>query len=619
MVREKIVAGVKKETAQTVPVAGSTPKNIWRRLAPLVLVACGLLVYANSLKGEFVYDSISSIVENEDIRQLWPPTWGYASPGFHAATNSRPVVGLSLAVNYALGGLEIGGYRLFNLLVHLVAGLVLYGLLWRTLGVGEGALAFSIALLWLLHPLNNQCINYVLQRSESLMGLCYLLVLYAAKRGMDGEGRHWYGVALFVSLLGMASKEVMATVPLAVLLYDRTFVAGSFAAGWRQRRALYVGLALTTVVLLGLQWSQPHGDSIGFAGGVGAWQYLLNQSDVLTTYLYKVLWPSPLLLDYGRPASLSLQDVWLEAFVVVFLLAATLWALWQRPRVAFAGAWFFLLLAPTSSVVPMMGEVGAERRMYLPLLGVLALLVWCVRWLLQRWISPRAWLVLVAVWALALGWATVERNRDYFSAISVWQTAVAGAPNNYRAHANLANALQEEGDLAAALEHYQSAIELGPAQPRTHYNLGQLLQAQQQQAAAAEQFQRVVDFEIDYRNKSAGQGLNEYQYAELAPVFAAAYYKLARAAGQRREYAEAAQLLRRTLLLAPNHAEAHNDLGTMLALQQDYKGAVFHYGEALRLRPDYARASENIERARAHLVREQTDAISEMKEGEHGD
>jgi len=573
---------------------------MWR-WAPLCLVVCGLLAYANSLEGEFVYDSISSVVENEDIRQLWPPTWGYDSPGFHAATNSRPVVGLSLALNYAVGGLEIGGYRLFNLFVHLAAGLVLYGLLRRTLGAGENALAFCIALFWLLHPLNNQCINYVIQRSESLMALFYLLVLYAARRGMDGEGRHWYGAALCCSLLGMASKEVMATVPLAVLLYDRTFVAGSFAASWRLRRSWYIGLFSSTIVLVGLAWSRPHGDSIGFAGGMGTWQYLLNQTEVLIAYGSKVVWPSPLLLDYGRPVPLALSDVWLQALLVVGLLAATLWALRSWPRIGFVAAWFFLVLAPTSSFVPMMGEVGAERRMYLPLVGALVLLVWCLRALVQPWAGSRVWLAFVLVWALALGWVTVERNRDYRSAVGVWETAVAGVPNNYRAHANLANALQRQGDVARALRHYERAVELGPVQPRVHYNLGQLLEGAQRQEGAELQYRRVIDFELDYRNVPTGQSLSEYQYVELAPVFAAAYYKLARALGQRREYAQATAHLQRALRLAPNHVEAHNDLGTMLALQKDYKGAVFHYEETLRLRPGYARTQENLERARAYL------------------
>lgn len=619
MVRELITDNDRERAAQDVRADGGTAKILWLRVAPFVLIACGLLVYANSLEGEFVYDSISSIVENEDIRQLWPPTWASDSAGFHAATNSRPLVGLSLAANYALGGLEIGGYRLFNVLVHLLAALVLYGLLRRTLGVGEDTLAFFIVLLWLLHPLNSQCINYVLQRSESLMGLCYLLVLYAAKRGMDGEGRYWYGLALLASALGMASKEVMVTVPLAVLLYDRSFVAGSFAASWRQRRVWYVGLALTTVILVVFQWSRPHGDSIGFASGVGVWQYLLNQADVLIVYLSKVIWPSALLLDYGRPIALSLSDVWWQALVIVSLLLATLWALRRWPRVGFAGSWFFLLLAPTSSFVPMMGEVGAERRMYLPLIGLLVLLVWGVRMVVQRWFAPRVWMGLLVVWALALGWTTVERNRDYYSAAEVWQTAVEGAPENYRAHANLANVLQEEGDLAGALQHYQSAVALGPAQPRTHYNLGQLLQVQKKPTAAEEQFRHVVDFEADYRRQGAGQTLNEYQYAELAPVFAAAYYKLARAEGQRREYETATRYLRRALLLAPDHVEAHNNLGTMLALQKDYKGAVFHYQQALQLRPGYARAQENLQRARAHLEEQRADTTTKTKAGNDGD
>ena len=188
---------------------------------------------------------------------LCPPSHGETVSG-------RPVLNLSLALNYAVSGCDVRGYHVTNLAIHLAAALLLFGIVRRTLprfrGCGGGQqlarlqlatpLALAIALLWAVHPLQTESVTYIVQRAESLMGLFYLLTLYCFLRGA-GSARaiFWYAGSVLACLLGMATKEVMVSAPLVVLLYDRTFLAGSFREAWRRRWAYYLALAATWLLL----------------------------------------------------------------------------------------------------------------------------------------------------------------------------------------------------------------------------------------------------------------------------------------------------------------------------------------------------------------------------------
>ena len=139
------------------------------RLAPWLLITAALLLYANSLSNPFVFDDEGSIVNNRDIRRLWPPTWAYSSIEEHAPTNRRPVISFTLALNYALGGLDVRGYRAVNIAVHMLCALALFGVTRRTLPRSAGQnVALGTSLLWLVHPLNSQCINYCIQRHNGV-------------------------------------------------------------------------------------------------------------------------------------------------------------------------------------------------------------------------------------------------------------------------------------------------------------------------------------------------------------------------------------------------------------------------------------------------------------------
>jgi len=177
-----------------------------RQFIPVLIVAAGIVAYFNSFRGPFILDDTISIVDNPHIRHLWP-VWEALSPSPQSLVGGRPVVNFSLAINYALGGLTVWWYHALNLAIHLLAGLTLYGIVRRTLlrrecwpsslrqraggamecwarfGASADWIALTVALIWELHPLQTECVDYIVQRTESLMGLSLLLTVYCTLRG----------------------------------------------------------------------------------------------------------------------------------------------------------------------------------------------------------------------------------------------------------------------------------------------------------------------------------------------------------------------------------------------------------------------------------------------------
>src|SRR5664280_1652766 len=333
-----------------------------QRFIPLLVMAAGLWVYHNSLQGVFLFDDDAGIVQNTTIRRLWP-MWTALSPPPRATVEGRPLVNLSLAINYAFGGVRVWGYHVLNLTIHILAGLTLFGIVARTLrqpvlrecfGRAALPLALTIALIWVIHPLQTESVAYVIQRAETLMGLFYLLTLYCAIRGADSASANlWYSASVVACLLGMASKEVMVSAPLIVLLYDRTFLSGTFAQAWRQRWRLYVGLAATWIPLGYLVASTSNRSGSAGFGTIVTWQaYALTQLQAIALYLKLSIWPDPLVFDYGTGLAHSSSEVASSAFIVAVLLVGTLVALRRWPALGFVGVWFFVILAPTTSVLP---------------------------------------------------------------------------------------------------------------------------------------------------------------------------------------------------------------------------------------------------------------------------
>ncbi len=488
-------------------------------LLALLLLAAGGWAYSSSFAGVLVFDDVASISSNPHIRSLWPLTKAASAPR-DTTVAGRPVAALTLALNYALAPADarnalttpgpgsspedrdaflrnIRGYHALNLAVHLLAGLALFGVARRSLlapalrerfGRSATPLAFLVALIWIVHPLHTESVTYVVQRVESLMGLFYLVTLYCAIRAAEpGRRRRWWaGASMVACALGMGSKEVMVTAPLMVALWD--LLIGMDRRG---RWPLYAGLASTWLILAALMAGNPRPGSVGFGlGGWTWWSYLQTQAAVVVHYLRLAIVPVPLVFDYEWPRAASFADVALPALLLVTFLALTVAAVVRRHPAAFAGAWFFIVLAPSSSILPIPTEVAAEHRMYLPLAAVVALAVLAFHALAQRVLSARsaagtarwppaelATLVAGLAVAAAFGTTTHARNLDYHSDEALMRDTVEKRPSNIRARVALGADLvaagrfadaERELAIAASLEgsdkaHAQAEMHLGSA------------------------------------------------------------------------------------------------------------------------------------------------------------
>ena len=531
-----------------------------QKLIPLLVVAAGLLAYQNSFTGAFVYDDLRSIHENPTIRHLWPVWRCLSPPHRHGITvEGRPLINLSLAVNYALGGSTVWGYHVLNLSVHILAGLTLLGLVRRTLlqprlrarfGGAASELALATAVLWTVHPLQTESVTYVIQRAESIMGLFYLLTLYCFIRGAESplvarstrdEPRTglWYGLSIVACVLGMASKEVMVSAPLMVMLYDRTFLSGSFREAWRRRWRLYLGLAATWL-LLGYLAIQTFGNALTNAQRLDLhrWPYLATQPGVILYYLRLCVWPQPLCFDYfGWAVGRTWTSLLPPALAMAVLLGASAWAWKGNSAWGFLTAWLFLILAPSSSVIPLDSPVY-EHRMYLPLVAVVVAVVLGIHALAGR----RSAAVFIVV-AIGFAFLTWRRNCDYRSGLALWQDTVAKRPNNPRAHCGVGAALWQAGRAQEATWHWEQALRLKPDYAEAHCSLGVML---------------------------GGAGRIQ----------------------------EAIKHLEQAVRIKPDFAEAHYNLGGALEQAGQLEAAVTQYEETLRFNPDYTQARDRLAQMR---------------------
>ena len=580
-------------------------------LAGLILVA-----WHNSFGVPFLFDDEKAILANPTLdslgRALVPPT------DSGSTVSGRPLLNLSFAVNRALHGTDVTGYHVGNLLIHVTAALTLLGLLRRTLrlpplaasfGENAGWIAWFGAALWAVHPLQTESVTYIVQRAESLVGLLYLFTLYAFVRGVTAPSRPWLALAVLACWAGMAAKEVMATAPILLFFYDRTFLAGTFREAWTRRRAVYLALAASWALLAGsLLVSGGRGDTVGF--GVVNWlDYALTQGPGICGYLRKAVLPAGLVFDYGALVENRTMPVVLGVSAVVLLLAATGVLLRRRPALGFLGAWFFVILAPSSSVIPVASQTLAEHRMYLPLAAVVlgALLV------IHRLPARRARAVLALLLAAATG-GTIARNRDYATAVGLWEDTVAKAPNNVRALNNLGVLQWRAARLDAAAGSLGRAVDLAPGYADACSNLGAVLVEQQAALPAGRRDAAAVDrglallrraialeprrplfhaalgvalFRMERFDEAAAAVAEAHRLEPAEPVH---LFNLANALALSSTPAAAEATYRQHLAREPADAESHREFGILLRRLRRLPESVDELATAVRLAPDSALA-----------------------------
>jgi Tfp pilus assembly protein PilF len=557
--------------------------------AALVIVT--VAAYSTSMTGVFVYDDGPAIIDNPNIRSLWPLTSALSAPP-ESPVSARPVAALSLAVNYALAPADardimaagapsdppgttdrflrnVWGYHAMNLALHAMAALALAGVVCRTLmterlrpifGATAPLVSFSAACLWAVHPLTTDAVTYVAQRTEVLMGLCYGLTLYCAIRAGEpglarGAARRWTTLAIAACAAGMGSKQTMVAAPIVVWVWDRLFLEAAPSS----RRTLYAGLAATWLLLAALVAYERWPTSIGYAlEGWTPWTYLLTQTTVIAHYVRLTITGMPLSVDYdGWPMSRSAIAVLPFAIPLAALLVVTLAGVVRRRAWSFPLVVWFAALAPSSSVLPLATEIAAERRMYVPLAAAIVLAVagayligrMAVAAMVRQDQMRRRVGVVAAALALATavgacGSMTFARNRDFWSAERLWKDTVGTRPTNSRARVNYAATLLAAGDIAQAEEHLREAVRLKDTSAPAHLNLGSVLCRRGRMQECVQHLERAL---------------------AIDPKYTAVYRNLGEAYGTLGNRAQAAKNFALAIEAKPSDPFLLNRLGWLLA------------------------------------------------------
>jgi tetratricopeptide (TPR) repeat protein len=558
----------------------------WVKWAWLILLAAVAITYLNSFHGVFLLDDISTIDSNTSpVHQLWP----IGEMLERLFWQQRPMVNLSLVINYQVNGLDPWGYHLVNLAIHMLATMVLLGLMRRTLQTRRfqsyispqhaELLALAVAGIWALHPLQAQSVTYIIQRSESMMGLFYLLVLYCGLRSVNSPrpGR-WQAAAIVSFCLGMCSKQVMITAPLMMLIFDRVFLSDSFRQAIRRSWPMYLGLLGSMGILAGIVYLYPPGTSAGFGMSNVTWlEYLRTQPGVILHYIYVCLLPVRLCLDLMWPFADNIQTIAIQSALVIALLGLTIWALIRRPAIGFAGVWFFLILAPTSSFMPIR-DAAFEHRLYLSLAGILAGVVVggyviASRIAKRHNVTPEKFtesFAMVAVGIMViLGLATASRNALYCDPILMWKDVLKTNDKNPRAYVLIAHELSKQGKNDQAIAEYGKALACDADYAEALGGLGNIYVKQGQWEKSLDYNLRAVQRHPTWADQMCDLGI--------------AYLHLDKPD-------DARQWFQKALQADPGNAIANYDMGNMLMQAGQSGPAIAHFMRCLETAPGYVEA-----------------------------
>ncbi len=566
-------------------------------LAAVLVFAC-FMAYSDSFNGVFILDDIPYI-DAPRIQSINPALspWDDArfDPNCEGKMLGRYVVEYSLALNYWAGGMDtwanhnyapewkaramfegghnVWGYHLVNIIIHALAAIVLMGVVRRALMrpcVSERFRRYSwlagflTAMLWMLHPIQTQAVTYVVQRTESMMSLFFLLVMYCMLRAVDSTNARddaparkppanplaralkvigkngWHIAAVASCAVGMLCKQNMVVAPVAAILFDRIFLATSWKEMFRRRWGLHAALVGTlALVVVGLM-QPPPGIPDGMPPAIPVEMtsrpvYFASQMGVILHYLWLCIWPQAQCLDYAWvpaiPAETTLGSIlhapmeFLKSFaanvlpgavVVLGLLAATIWALIRRPAVGFVGAWFFITLAVTSSFIVPIVDICFVHRMYLALASVCLAGVLGGVWLADTWsvalpsnlkLLPGTILtIMVLALAIVLGMGTYARNSDYDTTTKVWEDVVRKRPDNARGLTNLSHYLLEKQQFAKAEALTRHSIEVNPAYVLAYINHGNAMMGLKKYDGAMADFTKAIELRPKYKEAFYNRG-----------------------------------------------------------------------------------------------------------------
>ena len=546
------------------------------------------MIYSSSLKGPFLLDDGRNIEKNSNIR-MTRLTWNNLNQIAHSGLlPNRPLAYISFALNYYFHRYNVVGYRLINILIHLVSGILLYLVVKNTMVLPVVTsryghfmwIPYVAAFVWLIHPLHSQSVTYIVQRMTSMAAMFYMLSMWLYIKARQSD-RTIFQMVLFAGcgisgILALGTKETSATLPVFIFLYEWFFFQ-DLSPGWLKRRIILiigVGVLFCSVVFLYTD-GQPLAKIMATykTRDFTLLQRVLSESRVVILYLGLIFYPHPdlLNLDYDFPLSYSIIDPPTTLLAFAIIIGMLTLAFWLAPKdrlVSYCLFWFLGNLVIESTVVGL--ELVFEHRTYLPSMLIVVMTILLV----NRYLRPNL-LKVVAVISLimVLSVWTYERNSVWNSDVTLWQDVVKKSPQKARPHNNLGNALRRQGKLSEAIYHFKEALRIDPNYAKAHNNLGIVLATQGDAETALSHF---------------------YLALELNPSYAEAYSNIGVTLARQGRLDEAINNFSIALRLKPDYAKVHNNLGAALVRQGRLKDALEHFKAALLIKPDDLEIHNNL-------------------------
>jgi tetratricopeptide (TPR) repeat protein len=614
-------------------------------LAALSLIAViATLIYSNTFSASFHFDDVNNIVNNPTIKSL---------SNFVDFSGTRYIGFLSFALNYHFGGLNVFGYHLVNLLIHITNGFLVYSLvllLFKASESGKGQetaylsaqtqesastsswIALATALLFVAHPIQTQAVTYIVQRFASLAALFYLstVVCYLKWRlnSLENRSRYfWYAGALVSTILAMKTKENTFTLPFMLVLVELVFFRPLAKKSW-------IGLIpfLLTLPIIPLSSRHVLGEAeAGFAQEtieISRPDYLFTQFRVILTYLRLFILPIHQNLDYDYPIYHSLFElpVFLSFLFLLSLFGLAVFLLLNSKRrtqtsqlMAFGILWFFLTLSIESSIIPIR-DVIFEHRLYLPSVGFFLVMSVAIargseslrarvdcKGFLSLFVSPGIYHLAFFLIVTSLSIATYQRNFIWKDGFTIWTDVINKSPEKARAHLNLGIAYRDRQRFEEAFQEHQIALKLKPNYIDAHISLGLIYQNQGRLEEAIRELQMALKLKPDlaeahinlgliYQNQGRlEEAIRELQIAlKLKPDLAEAHINLGLVYQNQGRLEEAIRELQIALKLKPDLAEAHINLGIIYKKLGRLEEAIREFQLALSLKSDLAEAYYNL-------------------------
>jgi len=580
-----------------------SPGSPWAQpwIALLLLSLLGTLIYANTFSVPFHFDDEPNIVDNHQIRNL---------SNFLTLKGSRYVGYLSLALNYHFGRLNVFGYHLVNLLIHIINSFLTYFFVLLLLRIpqppltphaspltpypsrllNDSGIALAASLLFVAHPIQTQAVTYIVQRFTSLSTLFYLLavVLYLKWRLAVPESRYrslCYAGALVSTVLAMKTKEISFTLPLMLLLIEVVFFGSSTRKRWMALIPFLLAL-----LIIPLSHTGTIGEAeVGFAKNtteISRLDYLFTQFNVIMTYLRLLILPVHQNLDYDYPIASSLLEpkVLFSFLFLLVLLTFSLYLLVIRPRAAdssrfsvvssrlvgFGILWFFLTLSVESSIIPIK-DVIFEHRLYLPSVGFLLTGSGAILGLMQRWQGMSV--IVIGVLVVLSSFATYQRNFIWKDELTLWTDVIQKSPNKARGHYNLGLAHHDLGRLDEAVREFKTALALKADDADAHINLGKVYKDLGRLEEAVLEYKAAITVNPNHADAHINLGVVYQNLGHLK---------------------EAIEEYQRALTLKPDDADAQNNLGLIYLEQGKLQEALKAFEEAVKLKPDNTDVLDNL-------------------------